>query len=415
MKYYYLLTIAAIFIFTSHLNAQEKFSSIRSSANPANTMLGLQPSNILKPKTYDALEVALFSNAFDGNNLVIPNDFSLEFSPYWFKNHSLVLEDYLVPESPFAGLWRSSSFSIASTQNFLLQDSTATNALALGYRTTLYFGSKNDKTLIKAYIQQIKSVQNSRIIITSQLELLPDTLSESNLKQNIRQIISPSVISHDKIDEFVEQEYQLYKSNQQSFNDKLIDVLYATDNALFTKFESYIQNRPGLSVDLAFANTINFPTNEFETVYAPRYSLWITPSVQFKDNLDFFKLIGVLRYEWYDEDFYSEYFPDREVFQNNFDYGLSVDFSFDKINFQFEAIGRSGRSEIPVSEDANGNTLYRKDTSSDSQYIGSLSYNINETLVLTYSLGKRFEPFTTQSNLVSLLGLNLGLGVWEKE
>jgi hypothetical protein len=164
-------------------------------------------------------------------------------------------------------------------------------------------------------------------------------------------------------------------------------------------------------VDAAYAAFLNFPTNNFEFSVVPRQSLWVTPTYRFSNDLSFLKILGVLRYEWYNIDYYRHYFPQSEFYENNVDYGLAVAGVFEKFLLQFELVGRSSNSEIPAGVDENGNELFTKKSNSDIQYVGTFSYLLTDQIALTYSLGKRFDPVLNPENsLISLLSINLGFG-----
>jgi hypothetical protein len=143
----------------------------------------------------------------------------------------------------------------------------------------------------------------------------------------------------------------------------------------------------------------------------PRQSFWVTPTYNFKDKWSVLKLMAVVRYEWYNSGYYKLYFPDAKIYQNNIDYGLGIAAEFKKFSLNVEMVGRYSNSEIPAGTDAEGNKLYRKDQKSDFQYIGSFSYNLTDQIILSYSIGNRFEPIQNPNNtLVSMLSLNLGFG-----
>ena len=55
----------------------------------------MQPSAALHPKSYNELEVSLYSNLYENENAsLIPNEFALEFTPYWVTDHGLSLSSY---------------------------------------------------------------------------------------------------------------------------------------------------------------------------------------------------------------------------------------------------------------------------------------------------------------------------------
>ena len=121
--------------------------------------------------------------------------------------------------------------------------------------------------------------------------------------------------------------------------------------------------------------------------------------------------MGVIRYEWYNTGYYNSYFNGVKTYENNLDYGLSVAGEFMKFSLSIELVGRKSHSELPAGNDAEGNALYRKEQNFDFQYIASFNYNLTDQVVLSYSLGNRFEPVLNHHNtLVSLLMLNIGFG-----
>lgn len=415
--------------FCSISYAQEKLNKLQAPTSPAASILGIQPSAVLSPKSYQALETALYSN-FIGENgkAVVPNEFALEITPYWTKNHLLSLEEYLYPKKLADQFIRNSSLSIASTQNFQLGDSTATNGLGFGYRTTFYFGNKKDREIIEKYISDLKSNQQITSLIGSEAQSLLENNKVSTKDEFIEKI-------KNKIIETINKNISNLSINQKNklIEDILIEVsmlsldindfdLFLNDfnniidsklksEILFNEFKTYITNRQGWSVDIAYANLLNFPTNNFEFSYLPRQSLWITPTYHFKDNLNFLKIMGVIRYEWYNVDYFKKYFADSKVYENNIDYGIAISTQFEKLSIKFEMVGRNSETEISAGTDSEGNELFRRDNTSDFQYLGSFNYNLSDQIILSYSLGKSFEPMLNSDNtLISLVSLNFGFG-----
>ncbi|NOY51075.1 MAG: hypothetical protein GXO88_11010 [Chlorobi bacterium] len=424
----YRLTLFLL-VFCSISNAQEKLNKLQAPTSPAASILGLQPSAVLSPKSYQALETALYSNLIGENgNAVIPNDFALEFTPYWTKNHSLSLDEYLYPKRLVDQFIRNSSLSIASTQNFLLGDSTATNGLAFGYRTTFYFGNKKDRKEIEKYKSSLQSNQKITSLIGSKSEELINNNKVADKHEFLEKIKSTIVMTINQnmsdldakqintlIDEIITEASMLsFDVNDPdpflgSFYNIIDDKLKS--ELLFNSFKTYIKNRQGWSVDIAYANFLNFPSSNFNFSYLPRQSFWLTPTYRFKDGLNFLKIMGVIRYEWYNVDYFKKYFVDSKTYENNFDYGLAISTQFKKFSIKFEMVGRKSETEIPVGTDTDGNELFRRDKTTGFQYLGSFNYNLSDQIILSYSLGNRFEPILNPNNtLVSLLSLNFGFG-----
>lgn len=425
MKKYHLLIIAVISI--SVLRAQEKLNPVDLPTSPASSVLGLQPRTVLSPKSYQALEATLFSNFINSSDgIVIPNDFSLEFTPYWTVDHGLSLEDYLYPTDILNDqIIRNSSISLASTQNYLLGDSTATNSLAFGYRTTLYFGNKSDREIVSEFRKGLSDFG----FITGRINSEAQSLVINNKVKNKAEFLAAIRI---KVEEVIKNYYPDERAKSvinsifneaellpdlEADEDQFLDEfntiagrILKTDE-LYSEFKSYIRDRQGLSMDIAYAAFLNFPTNNFEFSIVPRQSIWLTPTYRFRDDLSFLKIMGVFRYEWYNIEYYRNYFPQSQFYENNIDYGLAVAGVFKNFSLQFEVVGRSSNSETPAGIDGNGNELFTKDSDSDLQYIGTFSYLLSDQIALTYSLGKRFDPVVNPENtLVSLLSLNFGFG-----
>lgn len=418
--------------------AQEKLTDIRAPTSPASALLGVQPQSVLAPKSYRALETALYSNFLNSTGeTVLPNDFGLEFTPYWASDHNLTIEEYLYPQDILKDqVIRNSSFSLASTQNYLLGDSTATSGLSFGYRTTLYFGSNRDREVVRQYKQQISENQRIQARIGAKAQELvfrPEIQNRQEFIEAIRPTMIKAIYDIYTKDSAAEAEAQveiiLSESNslpayESSDPDPFLDAFMNMVDAnlqdieselnaqqVFDQFKTYLKNRQGFSIDVAYGFFLNFPGNSFGSAIAPRHAIWITPTYRFRDELSRLQVMGVLRFEGYDTGYYKEYFPDSQVFENNIDYGIALAGDFNQFSVQFEAVGRSSNSLVPAGFDQGGNELFRKDSRSDFQAIGTFVYRLSDQLALTYSLGDSFEPiFNSDNTLVSLLSLNLGFG-----
>lgn len=416
--------------FMFQLMAQEKLEPLQAPTSPAAGILNIQPKAVLAPKSYQALETALYSNIVNSNSqTVFPTDFALEFTPYWTKDHGLSLTDYLYPTDLLEQWLRTSSISIASTQNFILADSTSTNALGMGYRTSFFFPGPKDRALSAAYTEAVQKnqfvianviascsvfipvngIKDKNDFLTEYKAALFDIIQESNRFETEEAVTAAVTTIYADSSALPELDPDTPDPFIDAFAALIETKLEARDQ--FSALKEYIRNRQGFAVDIAFATLLNFPTNEFEFSYIPKSSFWFTPTYQFSDRLNFLKVLGVLRYEWYNDLYYERYFPENTVFQNNLDYGLSIASQFKRFALQFELVGRSSTAETQVTTDELGNALFRKESNSDLQYMGTFSYNLTDQIVLTYTLGSRFKTIIDpQNTLVSLLALNFGFG-----
>jgi hypothetical protein len=402
---------------------QEKLIPLKAPTSPAASILDMQPGTVLAPKSYSALEAALFSNFSNDEGATVPDDFGLEFSPYWATKEGLTLEDYLNPDNPWEEVVRNSSFSLASTQNFLLEDDTKTKSLAFGYRTSIFFGNSNDYQTTSSFVSNLAAYQRINAFILAQVDI-----NQYSTKDGYLGALHPLLVS--KLVEIK----KMSLSEAMAFADKVVEAAMALDfdesdkNAFqnefvnlldlqtklgehFEDFKTYLKNRHGLTTDFAYATFVNFPDNDFKFSEVPRQSAWFTPSYRFGDGVNWLKVLGVVRYQWYYKHYFEKYFPDTKVYDHNLDYGVAIEGEFKKFSLRFELTGRTSSSLEESGLDPDGNVLYRKISEKDTQYIGTFTYNLTDKIALSYQIGSQFKPvFTGAETLVSLLSLNFGFG-----
>jgi len=438
MKRCYLYLIIVI-ISQIQVLGQEATENLQAPSSPAAAVIGIQPSTILSPKSYEALETSIFSNYFNGQGQVlIPNNLAIEFTPYWTKDRPMSVENYLQPNFG-ESIWRNLSFSIASTQNFVISDTAKSNALGFGIRTTIYLhgddykeniNTRMKKILDKASLASNTLTEASSILISQKLKDKNDFLNQliNKLKTNseyIRVYNEDTLSLNKNLTELkrylLKQMSELpnspldpsSKENQEYLNflNNLIDAFFELPKEHNAIIQDLVQLRPGFKIDLAFASFLNFPTNDFNYSLSPQQSIWVTPSFQLKNNWSFLELLVVLRYNWYSLDYYKQYFPKKETFENNLDYGLSLNFTFDKVALHFEVVGRNSNSIISQTTDSTGIITTKSKNVSDFQCLGTFSYNISKKLCVSYTFGQQFQPILNYNGtLISSLSLNLGFG-----
>lgn len=410
-------------------NSEEKLQRLTAPTSPASAITGMQPTVVLAPKTWNALETALYNNFTDAGSIVIPKDLAVEFTPYWSTNPHINLSEYLYPTA-WQSFLRNASFSVSSSQSFLLGDSTKSNALGFGARTSIYFGGKNDRNTVEKYRQQLRTadiVEAQLGIITAKALRDSSVTSTTDFMQAIYLPLKKMIINNDLLknpsevnqllDDFSIDTVNLPifdKSSSKAFNDSIAVRFrkYILADKVYAQFKQYLHNRQGFSLDLAFASLLNFPTNNFEFSYAPKNALWITPTYRFFANENHvLKVMAVYRYEWYNIHYYKLYFPGSTVYQNNHDYGLSVAAEFKKCSVQAELVGRKSSTEIPLGTDPEGNKIYTKKRSNDLQYLLVVNYRLTDQAILTFNFGNQFNPIVNPNRtLVSTLSVNFGFG-----
>jgi hypothetical protein len=422
--------ISSLSIFTfAQDDSSEKLQRLTAPTSPASAITGMQPTTVLAPKTLNALETALYNTFTDAGSIVIPKDLAIEFTPYWSTNPHINLSEYLYPTA-WQSFLRNASFSVSSSQSFLLGDSTKSNALGFGARTSIYFGGKNDRDTIENFRKQLRSadiLEGKFAIIRMRALDNPGVKSITDFMDSISKPLKKTIEnlaffdSATEVKKFMEdfcsdtlELPKLTASNHDEFSNAIADLFrrHILADQVYDHFKKYLVNRQGFSLDLALASLLNFPTNNFEFSYAPKNALWITPTYRFFANENHvLKVMAVYRYEWYNIDYYKLYFPSSTVYQNNHDYGISLAAEFKKCSIQAELVGRASNTEIPLGTDLEGNKIYTKKRSNDVQYLLVANYRLTDQAVLTFNLGNRFNPVVNpKQTLVSTLSVNFGFG-----
>jgi hypothetical protein len=422
----------SLMIFSLAVEGQNKLDKIRAPSSPAASVIGIQPTTILTPKSYQALEANLFSNYLDeSGSPFIPNDVGLEFTPYWFTNPKMGAAEYLFP-SPWESLLRNLSVSVASTQDFMLGDSAASNALGIGLRTSMHIPNKKDKDSTLKHLKTLMDVGRIKNIITNYavglLYQYPDSIQSK--AEFIKVLTGFLIEENSKLKLFATQslcnttlaDFSLVLTEQlpeysPDMIDMFIEVFSGVADVYFdrTKVNEEIKYfrdfKPGLNIDLAGAMALSFPTNNFDYSMLPKSGFWLTLSYNFNGGWAFLKILGVLNYNWYDRNFYEKYFAGYNFFDNNLDYGLGLNFNYKRFSAELEAVGRQSKTIIDQNTNPGGVTTTTTQTENDFQYIANISYSISDSFILTYSIGNRFKPvFSYSGTLVSTLSLNFGFG-----
>ncbi|WP_299112159.1 hypothetical protein [uncultured Winogradskyella sp.] len=428
------LLILNILLFFNYSNGQDlDLTELKAPSSPAFTILGVQPTEIARPTTFDAFKANLFDNFSDENGFSIPQNLALEFSPYWLFNHkNLTFDKLLDPSlnSVWTNIARNSSISIATMdiENQIEDDMVSSGTrLGIGYRTLILSGSPSNKNKEKLQ-QALLALKEVRLTMVSAINViqtlafdpgykdfdkfLEDIPSEieklfnskglnSTVKERIRQTVDKDIVA------------PLKKYNINSPLDtqsKLQTYINGTLVAqVLTKKKSDIQskakavedlvdinnnNYKGFFLEFATALTLDFNNNKFDNSSLPKWGFWLTPS--YRTESEKFEFLGVLR------------FIKNEIIDNvesdNFDVGAKLVFEKDKLSFSGEFIKRFQYLELM---DNSGN-LESKD---DLKAVLNIEYKLADNILITYTFGEDFNVNTeSDGNVISTVGLSYNIG-----
>jgi hypothetical protein len=422
-KYLLFISLLSVSNLFSQKSEQIDLSKLSAPAIPAFTILGVQPVEISRPKTLDALETSVYSNFTKDGNLTFPKNYALEFTPYWLKaKPQITFNEYINPtpgQSPVQNL----AFSFASYEQQSYADTSQKNLrMGVGCRSMLnYTKFIETDDYVRVSLQLYKGMASTSILL-GKVTMLDNDLDIINknyiyLKSSFDAYISGLDQEQRKevtslANEFI---YKIIEENKEHnakeilkiINENLSSEIEKTINSeTYTDTISKIINdRYGLNIELAAAFTLDFPTNDVYFSKVPKFGFWITPSYKLSGKninwLHKFELLAVGR-------FIKNYLPGN--YSDNYDLGGKIVFETGKFTMSGELVQRFQTLTIS-SETINGITTKTTQSVRDFKATLNLDYKLNDKVVLTYSFGKNYELYTeNKGNLISMLSINYGLG-----
>lgn len=188
-----IIIFCLIFLFSNgiiYAQKDTKLSTLKVPSSPAFTILGIQPKDIVRPKDSNSLEVALLNAVSNNSTYTLPNNFSLEVSPYWIKNQNVTFSELENETNLLKVMYRNLSISTATFQRNNLKDTTLkVSQLGFGFRTLLSQGR-----LVKS--SELIDANNRMNSINKAFDLrikLIETIELYSQKTNIEKI-SPKIL-----------------------------------------------------------------------------------------------------------------------------------------------------------------------------------------------------------------------------
>jgi hypothetical protein len=420
-----------------NINAQ-LFEDLKSPSMPSASIIGTQINEITRPKSMKALETALLNN-FVGpnNNLLIPNNYAFEVTPYMLsKRKNFNYLSYL-NDSVWNNVKRNFSFSVASTNDYVINDSITSNALGFGIRTIILNGQPDEK-LAASYKKMLMHYDGLRNIESNVISLIDAYLDAENKPYNIDSIAAFIVIQKKfKSKDTAAIITEIFKlipdtTSEKSITNAFSDLLKKTLSLhklieLRKLIDKVKTERYGWRLEVDAALALSFPTNEFDYSFTPKQALWFNLSWRIpKKTEDKGKLYKgpsnwelVLLGRWInnDESFINKYNPiDTLEFKPGevYDFGLRTVFETGKFSAEIEYIYRLNKNTETIT--VNGNNYSRTINDDTYKLLLNINYNLTDNIVFSYNIGQNFDsPGLTGRNLISGFSLNFGFGAVKVE
>lgn len=327
---------------------------------PALSIIGNPKTEISRPGTPRAFGLSLIE-AFSDSEAGIPQNLAIDLAPYWWSKRTFnSLDDYIcrfndseVAEAPKCepigfgeSLLRSLTLSIASSQ-------------------------EEDVEI------DGENVDLTRLGLGLRFSLIPGEINPAFIEKY--NSVPRKDVCIFKIDENGDKK-PLSETERESCNiDFLID--------LAKELEELSATRVGWQLDFALASALDFEDDSFDDAEFSRFGTWLTASYRptSDNNVSAVTFLGVAKYLYDDFDDAGDSLVDLggRVVWNPVSNPLSLSLEY----------------------------LRRFGDDGDDRIVGIAQYKFDETYSIFASFGKTFEEdFTGNDDLVTFLGLNIGLG-----
>lgn len=324
----------------------DTLDAFRTPTSPAFVLLGVEPTSVERPTTPRGVALSLLSSGLV--NGVIPNNYAVEFCPYWLSNHpDLTYSDY-VNASIGDQVVQSLSLSLVASQAQSAPDSGSD--IGAGIRFQIHEGGKSARMVM---------LEESLARVTKELSLemikdKPDTVRVNRLTDST--------------------------------------------TTLSLEIQDQMRNRSGLVLEMAGAVAGYFPQNNMDQGRIVHGGVWATLS--YRPEATSLQFLAVGRLIWNNSvggD--GNYFDagGRLVWQNG-TLLLSGEF-VERTTFNTASQPNATGSTVGVITFSN---TYRASL--------LVEYRISRDMALQYAFGHNFTQVSGVNNLISQLGVKLGFG-----
>jgi hypothetical protein len=361
-----------------------QIDDLRAPTSPAFVLLDVAPAAVDRPENPKAFTTSLISTVSEHKGL--PQNYALEVAPYWLTYHpQLTFEKYQTPGLMSA--IQTFSISVATTPMKAPEGSTEEakgSRVGIGLRTNLLNGRFNPK--LGALVKTLADNQMRTLDADSVLDKATEDVEAAEKAIEAARAAGGALGP-------LEQALAAARAVLETSQKALDDIEAETQNTAL-EIQALDAQRIGFIVSLAAGKTWDFPDDDFDQRQDGRWGVWVTPAYRFmacavssESCQATFDAIAVLRTLREPGQGTSWDVGGRVVWQPNQELSLSVE----------TLRRRRGDSDVTAAGTSNRTTAM-------------LEYRINADLSLYGSFGRDFEQDTGRKPLVSLVGLNVGLG-----
>lgn len=424
-----LLVLVIIFVFTtskvysqSGANDIESLKKLELTSSPAYVLLGIQPTNIIRPSTPRDFSVGIQSANVNG---VLQPGFAMESNPFvWGQDqskNSFKSMGYF-DNNIFNSMLKNFSISLATSaaDTSVFGELEKGTGLGFGFRTTIIPGTINKKVLdlylswaksngiiqflegVKFHVNQLPSNSNipPQVFVDSETNATKFVSNWNDIPEYMKKVVNKEILEYSR---------NFFRSYSKEQLLPIIDLEIASLTQSYGKDAQEIKNvkdlpfsREGFILEVAYSGVYHLQNNVWDNAVYAKSGLWLTPSYRLdfskKDSIGNFifqsiDFLGIARYLWNDE------LVDKSDF---FDTGFKLQYNRKNLSVSVEGIYRYASTLLEG--------VISKWTNS---WIANVNYLITEDISVRFSFGSRFNGNTTTfdqpQGLIVMGGLNFDI------
>ena len=414
-----LLLVVSVFA-TKGFSQQAEISSIIPSSAPAFTVLGISPTEISKPNSWNALQAAFYQNLASSDGAA-PKNFALEFSPYWLVSHPNFTYNNYLDQNGFS--LRNLAFSVASARVPYSADTA--QSIGFGFRLPITIGNKK-RTKIKSDLQTALTQVEAKLNWQSDFSYFIGSFNGATVGDFLTQITTNlatppagevlwikykveigKLLSDTLITSLTPVKAQTYAANKVQIMTIVADYISNYNQPLAqataTTISTAIKEMSNWEISGALA--LAFPTDQFDYSKFSQAAIWTDYTMKFGEKSPIDGTAALRYVRTFETTVASASSNFDLIYRLNYAAGANQ-----KFMISLWGVLRSKSNDLPKVV-VNNVTYSAAKNTWDNKFGADISYKLSNNFALSYSLGKDYKnPLgniagQTSNKLISFLNI----------
>jgi hypothetical protein len=332
-------------------------------------VLGVEPASVERPNSPADLTLALLNST---NMLsTLPEDFALEFCPYWLTNHPTLewRKDQNLRDIP-SSIQQTLTVSSATAQ--IGNEIAPVTGLGVGIRTQILSGWLSN--------EMVAELTKAEVNLKNQSLMLDQMVKD--LRGPIDKKLTDAITAADGNDQAID---LATREHERSIRELTLAVMGSSEykdriSKLKNELSGLTTSRVGPFLELAVASSWQFPNHQWDNANYNRYGIWLG----FSWVADELSIATVLRYTG----------DGQHAVNDAVDYGGRLFYTSKNFAISGEVVGRG----FINNEGADANT----------RWAGIIDYEIRDDVWVTGTFGRDFGD-ASSAKLLAKLGLSFNV------